>query len=313
MSTQAEAASKEPVLRDRVVIVTGGGRGIGRDIALAMAAEGASVVVNDIGASIGGEGHNATPAQEVVAEIRAQGGKAIADTHSVADWDGAFATVAAAMKAFGRIDALVNNAGILRDRLFHKMDIDEWRAVIDVNLNGVFNISRAVAPVFRQQESGSFINITSTAGLIGNIGQANYGAAKAGIAALSRTMATDMKKFNVRSNCIAPFAFTRMVESIPIDRPEMAAKVEKARRMESRKIAPMAVYLASDLSEKVTGQVFCVRANEIFLLSQPRPLRSVHRSDGWTVHDIAQHAIPAMQSDFYGLDVSADVFSWDPI
>jgi NAD(P)-dependent dehydrogenase (short-subunit alcohol dehydrogenase family) len=303
----------EPLLRERVVIVTGAGRGIGRDIALAMAAEGAAVVVNDIGASIGGEGADGTPAEEVAALIRADGGRAIVDTHSVADWDGAFAMVAATMKAYGRIDAVVNNAGILRDRAFHKMDIDEWRAVIDVNLTGVFNVSRAAAPVFRQQESGSFVHITSTSGLIGNIGQANYGAAKAGVAALSRTIATDMKRFNVRSNCIAPFAFTRMVGSIPTNRPEMAAKVEKARRMESRKIAPMAVYLASGLASHVTGQVFSVRANEIFLMSQPRPLRSVHRSEGWSARTIAEHGIPAMQSDFYGLDVSADVFSWDPI
>ena len=167
--------------------------------------------------------------------------------------------------------------------------------------------------MFRQQEERSFINITSTAGLIGNIGQANYGAAKAGY---SGTVAHHGDRHEEVQRAIELHRALRVhahVESIPIDRPEMAAKVEKARRMESRKIAPMAVYLASDLSEKVTGQVFCVRANEIFLLSQPRPLRSVHRSDGWTVHDIAQHAIPAMQSDFYGLDVSADVFSWDPI
>ena len=157
------------------------------------------------------------------------------------------------------------------------------------------------------------MNITSTAGLIGNVGQANYVLSKAGVAALSRTMATDMERYNVRSNCIAPFAFTRMVASIPTDRPEMAAKVEKARRMEISKIAPMAVYLASDLSAGVTGQVFSVRANEIFLMSQPRPLRSVHRSDGWTAASIAEHAIPAMRAQFYGLDKSADVFTWDPI
>jgi len=309
----AQAKELTGALRGKVVIVTGAGRGIGRDVALAMAAEGASVVVNDIGAAINGEGLDQGPAQSVVDEIRAAGGTAMADTGSVSDYAAVQRLVDATMRAYGRIDAVVNNAGILRDRIFHKMTQDEWQAVIDVNLTGVFNVARAVAEVFREQESGSYIHLTSTSGLIGNTGQANYGAAKAGVAALSRTIATDMARFNVRSNCIAPFAFTRMVDSIRTDAPEMAAKVAQARKMASHQIAPMAVYLASDLASEVTGQVFVVRSNELILMSQPRPLRSVHNSEGWTAESIAQIAVPAMQQNFYGLDKSSDVFTWPPI
>ncbi|WP_326536581.1 SDR family oxidoreductase [Pseudorhodoferax sp.] len=301
------------ILQGQVVIVTGAGRGIGRDIALAMAAAGARVVVNDIGAAIDGHGRDAGPARAVADEIAAAGGTAMADGGSVADHAACERMVQAALQAWGRVDAVVNNAGILRDRLVHKMTHEEWQAVIDVNLTGVFNVSRAAAEVFRRQESGSYVHLTSTAGLIGNTGQANYGAAKAGVAALSRTLATDLARFNVRSNCIAPFAFTRMVDSIRTDTPEMAAKVALARRMESRQVAPMAVYLASALSQGVTGQVFAVRANELILMGQPRPLRSVHHGEGWTAESIAQIAEPAMRPHFYGLDKSADVFNWPPI
>ncbi|MGB3071322.1 MAG: SDR family oxidoreductase [Ottowia sp.] len=300
-------------LKDKVVIVTGAGRGIGRDIALAMAAEGARVIVNDIGASLNGQGLDTGPACDVADEITRAGGIALADSSSVSDYDAVQRMIDSSLQAFGRIDAVVNNAGILRDRLFHKMTRDEWQAVVDVNLTGVFNVSRAVADIFRQQESGSYIHLTSTSGLIGNTGQANYGAAKAGVAALSRTISIDMKRFNVRSNCIAPFAFTRMVDSIRTDTPELAAKVEQVRRLEPRQIAPLAVYLASDLAREVTGQVFAVRANELFLMSQPRPLRSVHHSEGWTAASIAQTAIPALRHGFYGPDKTSDVFNWPPI
>ena len=271
------------MLKDKVVIVTGAGGGIGRDFALAMAAHGAKVVVNDIGASVSGEGKDAGPAQKVVDEIKAKGGTAVANTDSVADWDvGQSDRQDARSTPISRIDVVVNNAGILRDRFFFNMSVEEWKAVIDVHLNGTFYVSRAAAPYFKSQDSGRYINMTSTSGLIGNFGQANYAAAKLGIAALSKSMALDMAKFKVTSNCIAPFAWSRMIGTIPAETPEQKARLDKIKRMETAKIAPLAVYLASDASQEVTGQIFAVRANEMFLMSQNRPLRSVHRSEGWT-------------------------------
>ena len=300
------------MLKDKVIVVTGAGGGIGRDFAHAMAAKGAKVVVNDVGASVSGEGKDVGPAQRVVDEIKAQGGVAVANTDSVAEWEAANRIIKTAIDAFGRIDVVVNTAGILRDRFFFNMSIEEWKAVIDVHLNGSFYVARAAAPYFKSQASGRYINMTSTSGLVGNFGQANYSAAKMGIVGLSKSMALDMAKYNVTSNCISPFAWSRMIGTIPAETPDQQARVEKLKSMETAKIAPLAVYLASDASQAVTGQIFAVRANEIFLMSQSRPLRSVHRSEGWTPETIAEHAIPAMQAHFYKLDRSQDVFSWDP-
>ncbi|OLL32710.1 3-hydroxyacyl-CoA dehydrogenase [Burkholderia sp. SRS-W-2-2016] len=297
----------------KVVIVTGAGGGIGRDIALLMARQGAHVVVNDIGASLGGEGHSAGPAQSVVDEILAFDGRATANTDSVADAQGGERIVQNALDVFGRVDCVVNNAGILRDRFFHKMSNDDWDAVLKVHLYGSYHVSRAVAAHFKEQGSGAFVHMTSTSGLIGNLAQANYSAAKLGIAGLSKSIALDLQKFGVRSNCIAPFAWSRMINSIKIDTPEQEARVAKIRQMTPAKIAPLAVYLASDAARDVTGQIFAVRNNEIFVMSQPRPVRSVHRGEGWTPESIAEHAMPALRSGFHSLDVSADVFSWDPV
>jgi NAD(P)-dependent dehydrogenase (short-subunit alcohol dehydrogenase family) len=300
------------MLKDKVVVVTGAGGGIGRDFAHAMAAQGARVVVNDVGASVSGEGKDVGPAQKVVDEIKAKGGVAVANTDSVAEWEAANRIVKTAIDAFGRIDVVVNNAGILRDRFFFNMSIEEWKAVIDVHLNGSFYVARAAAPYFKSQASGRYINMTSTSGLVGNFGQANYSAAKLGIVGLSKSMALDMAKYNVTSNCISPFAWSRMIGTIPAETPDQKARVEKLKTMETAKIAPLAVYLASEASQSVTGQIFAVRANEIFLMSQSRPLRSVQRSEGWTPETIASHAIPSLQAHFYKLDRSQDVFSWDP-
>ncbi|MDW8468658.1 MAG: SDR family oxidoreductase [Burkholderiales bacterium] len=301
------------MLEGKVAVVTGAGGGIGRELALAMAAAGAKVVVNDVGASVTGEGRDAGPAERVVAEIRARGGTAVANTDSVADWASANRIVATALDAFGRIDVVVNNAGILRDRMFFNMSVEEWRAVIDVHLNGSFYVARAAAPCFRSQNSGRYIHMTSTSGLIGNYGQANYAAAKLGIAALSKSIALDMARYKVTSNCISPFAWSRMIGTIPADTPEQQARLEKLKRMEASKIAPLAVWLASDAAADVTGQIFAVRANEIFLMSQSRPVRSVHRGEGWTPQTIGEHAIPALRAHFYPLERSQDVFSWDPV
>jgi NAD(P)-dependent dehydrogenase (short-subunit alcohol dehydrogenase family) len=301
------------MLAGKVTVVTGAGRGIGREIALLAAAHGASVVVNDLGAGVDGEGADASLAGETVALIVKLGGSAITNGDSVADPQGAQRIVESAVERFGRIDVVVNNAGILRDGIFHRMSHADWKAVIDVHLMGSFNVSKAAALHFREQESGCFVHFTSTSGLVGNVGQANYSAAKMGIVGLSRSIALDMKRFNVRSNCIAPFAWSRMIGAIPAHTPEQKARVEKLRRMTPDKIAAMAVFLASDAAAQVSGQIFAVRNNEIFLMSQSRPIRSVHRSEGWTPESIAEHALPAMQADLYPLDVSADVFSWDPV
>src|SRR5688500_14987435 len=290
------------MMQGKVVIVTGSGGGIGRDIALAMAREGARLVINDVGASVAGEGASAGPAQQVVNEIRAAGGEAVANTDSVADAAAAQRIVSAALDAFGRIDCVVNNAGILRDRFFHKMSVDEFDAVIKVHLYGSYFVSRAAAPHFKEQNAGALVHMTSTSGLIGNYGQANYAAAKLGIMALSKSIALDMQKFNVRSNCIAPFAWSRMIGSIPTETDAEKERIERMKQMTPAKIAPLAVALASEAGADVTGQVFAVRNNEIFLMSQPRPVRSVHRGEGWTPETVAQHALPALKGSFYALD-----------
>ncbi|MBC5765778.1 SDR family NAD(P)-dependent oxidoreductase [Ramlibacter albus] len=301
------------MVQDKVVVVTGAGGGIGRDIALAMAREGAKVVVNDIGASVAGEGKNEGPAQAVVNEIKALGGQAVANTDSVSDRAAAARIIGTAIETFGRIDVVVNNAGILRDRFFHKMSDEEWDSVIKVHLYGSYYVSRAASAHFKEQESGVYVHMTSTSGLVGNFGQANYAAAKLGIAALSKSIALDMQKFNVRSNCIAPFAWSRMIGSIPTDTPEEQARVDRMKQMTPAKIAPMAVALASDSAKDVTGQIFAVRNNEIFLMSQPRPVRSVHRGEGWTPQTVLTHALPALKKSFFDLDRSGDVFNWDPV
>ena len=301
-------------MQGKVVLVTGAGRGVGRGIALDMARAGAAVVVNDLGVALSGASESGlSPAQEVVAEIEAMGGQAIADGNSVADWDGAQAMVQSALDTFGRIDAVVNNAGNLRDVLFHRMSQDEFDSVIAVHLKGTFNVSRAAAPHFKEQGSGAYVHMTSTSGLIGNLGQANYTAAKLGIAGLSKAIAIDMQRFGVRSNAVAPFAWTRMVSSIPDETPEQKKRVEGLKKLVAEKIAPFVVALTSDAGSEVTGQIFGVRNNEIYLFSQPRPIRTAHTSDGWTPETVAERVFPMFRNDFYPLHKSGDVFTWDPV
>ncbi|MGJ5142102.1 SDR family oxidoreductase [Bradyrhizobium oligotrophicum] len=300
-------------LQDKVVIVTGAGRGIGREIALLCAAEGAKVVVNDPGVASDGSGTSAAPAEEVVEEIRKRGGTAVANFESVSEAIPASKIVKAATDHFGKLDGVVNNAGILRDMIFHKMSIEAFEAVIKVHLMGSFYVAHSAARLFREQESGSFVQFTSTSGLIGNYGQANYAAAKLGIVGLSKSIALDMGRFNVRSNCVSPFAWSRMIGTIPAETEAEKERVERMKRMGPEKIAPVVAYLLGDASKDVTGQIFAVRMNEIFLMSQSRPLRSVHRGEGWTPQTIAEHGMPALKPSFYKLDRSADVFGWDPI
>lgn len=305
--------SNHKSLDGKVIVVTGAGRGIGREIALLAAAEGAKVVVNDPGGASDGSGSSAAPAEEVVEEIRKRGGTAVANFESVAEAIPASKIIQQAVDAFGRLDGVVNNAGILRDAIFHRMSIDAFESVIKVHLLGSFYTSHAAARLFREQESGAFVHFTSTSGLIGNFGQANYSAAKLGIVGLSKSIALDMERFNVRSNCVSPFAWSRMIGTIPTETEAEKARVARMQQMGPEKIAPVVTHLLSDAAKDVTGQIFAVRMNEIFLMGQSRPLRSVHRSEGWTPQTIAEHGMPALRSSFYKLDRSADIFSWDPI
>lgn len=302
-------------MEGKVVVVTGAGRGVGREIALCLASEGARVIVNDLGAALDGAGTDLGPAQEVVDTIRALGGEALACGASVAEYAGAEEMVAMARDGFGRIDGVVHSAGILRDSIFHKMSPDAFEAVLRVHLFGAFNISRAAAGHFREQNGGALVHMTSTSGLIGSIGQANYAAAKMGIMGLSRSIAMDMQRFGVRSNCIAPHAFSRMIESIPGKTPEEQEREMERRRATTRadQIAPLAAFLCSDAAAQISGQVFGARGNEVYLYNQPRPIRTLHRADGWTVGKLADALPGALGASLTPLERTRDVFSWDAI
>ena len=300
-------------LKGKVAVVTGAGGGIGREIALALAAEGVSIVVNDIGVSLTGEGGSESPAQETSGLITQKGGKAVISNESVSSWNGAQLIIKKALDTFGKIDIVVNNAGILRDTIFHKMDPADWENVINVHLNGSFYVSRAAASFFREQNSGSFVHMTSTSGLIGNFGQANYSAAKLGIAGLSKSIALDMSRYNVRSNCIAPFAWSRMTNSIPSNTDAEKERVERLKKMTPDKNAPLAVFLVSEAANEVTGQIFSARLNELFIYNQNRPVKSIHSENGWSPENIAERAFPAFKNSMTPNERSGDVFSWDPI
>jgi NAD(P)-dependent dehydrogenase (short-subunit alcohol dehydrogenase family) len=248
----------------------------------------------------------------VVEEIEAAGGEAVPSVRDVADWDDAQGIIQDAIDAFGRIDVVVNNAGILRDGLFHKMSREDFDTVDAVNLRGVFYVSRAAAPYFKEQQSGCYVHMTSTSGLIGNLGQVNYGAAKLAVAGLSKLIAMDMERFGVTSNAIAPFAWTRMVATIPAT-PANMKRLEINRRLKPERIAPLVIALASEGGRKTTGQIFGVRNNEIYLFSQPRPIRTAHTAEGWTPEAILERVLPSFEASYFPLVKSNEVFTWDPV
>ncbi len=301
-----------PNLAGKVAIVTGSGRGIGKDIALLLAREGAKVVVNDLGGEADGKGNDKKVADTVVKEINELGGEAAANYDSVADHEAAARIVDTAVQQFGRIDIVVNNAGILRDRMLFKMSEEEWDTVIAVHLKGTFNMTRAAAPIFKEQKSGRFINFTSTSGLIGNIGQANYAAAKMGIAGLTKITALDMERYNVTANSIAPFAWSRLIGSIPTDSEKEKERVDKLKQLSPAHIAPLVAFLSSDEALDISGQIFGVRGKEILVFSQPRPIRSIYNAEGWSMESLSNVA-DSLKTSFTPLEVSADVFPYEPL
>jgi NAD(P)-dependent dehydrogenase (short-subunit alcohol dehydrogenase family) len=303
------------VLEGKVVIVTGAAGGIGKECALLAAREGAKVLVNDLGGGIaGGDEGEAGPAQQTANEIKAAGGEAIANSESVASMTAVRHMVEQAKDEFGGLHAIINPAGILRDKMFHKMDDEDWDKVIEVHLRGAYNVSRAAVELFRDQQEGSFVHFTSTSGLIGNIGQANYAAAKLGVMGLSRILAMEGVLKNVRSNIIAPFAWTRMIATIPVKDEASALRVARMQNaMRADQVAQLAIALASPEAKDVTGQIFAVRGNEVVLFDQPRPIRSMANTEGWTPRSLLDIALPAMKNSFFDTGASASVFPYDPI
>jgi NAD(P)-dependent dehydrogenase (short-subunit alcohol dehydrogenase family) len=294
------------VLDGKVVLVTGGGNGIGRDCALIAAQEGAKVVVNDLGGGLKGEDEgSAGPAEAVAQEIRAAGGEAVSNSDSVTSLKAVQGMVEQALDTFGGLHAVINPAGILRDVMFHKMSEDDWDRVIDVHMRGSFNVCRATIEHFRNQNDGAYMLYTSTSGLFGNIGQANYGAAKMGIAGLSRIVAMEGARNNVRSNCIAPVAWTRMTQSVPIkDEAAAARRQVMAEKIRPDQPARFSVAMVSPAAANVSGQIFGVSGENIMLYSQPRPIETCSKADGesWTVEAILKEAVPKMAPKFFDLN-----------
>ncbi|HEX4079052.1 MAG TPA: SDR family NAD(P)-dependent oxidoreductase [Rhizomicrobium sp.] len=303
------------VLEGKVVLVTGAANGIGKESALLAAKEGARLVVNDLGGGVsGGDEGSAGPAEQVAQEIRRGGSEAVSNSESVTSRDGVKRMIEQAMDSFKGLHAIISPAGILRDTMFHKMTDHDWDSVIEVHLHGSYNVCHAAINHFREQNEGSFVLFTSTSGLIGNVGQANYAAAKMGIAGLSRIIAMEGAQKNVRSNVIAPFAWTRMIASIPVKDEASAQRVERMKNMmRADQVAQLAVALASPSTKEVSGQIFAARGNEIFLMSQPRPIRGIGKLEGWTPQTIADHVMPALKPSFFDLGATTSVFGWDPV
>jgi len=287
-------------LKGRVAIVTGSGRGIGRGEALALASEGAKLVINDLGGARDGSGTSQSPADEVVAEIKRMGSEAVPNYDSVTSWQGAENIVKTAVDAFGRLDILVNNAGILRDRLVFNMTEEEWDAVIKVHLYGHFYLTRHACNVFRRQKYGRIINTSSIAGLGMTVGQANYAAAKEGIVGLTRVVARDMGRLGVTCNAIRPNAGTRLTLSDELkaawSKSGMDQAIQQLEQLKPEDIAPLVVWLASEESANVNGRVFQVQTGKISLYSEPVEERTVNKEGHWTTDDVFK-LLPTMTAD----------------
>jgi NAD(P)-dependent dehydrogenase (short-subunit alcohol dehydrogenase family) len=295
------------ILEAKVVWVTGAGNGIGKDCALIAAKEGAKVVVNDLGGGIHGDDEgSAGPAEIVAREIRAGGGKAFSNSDSVTSLKAMEALRDQTLKEFGGLHGVMNPAGILRDAMFHKMTEADWDKIIEVHLKGHFNVCRSTIEHFREQQDGSYALFTSTSGLIGNIGQTNYAAAKLGIMGLSRVLAMEGAKFNVRSNIIAPVAWTRLTQSVPIrDEAQAKRREQMAALIRPDQPAKLAVALVSDLAKNVSGQIFGARGETIELYSQPRVIMDLTKQEGWTPESIASEAFGKMKEKFFPVSRSA--------
>ncbi len=294
-------------LSGQVAVVTGAGRGIGREIALLLAREGASVVVNDLGSGVDGKGHDAVPAALVVDEIRDAGGKALASGADISRRIEAAGLIEDAISAFGRIDIVINNAGILRKAAFCEITEEEWSAVMRVNLDGAFFVSQAAARAFVGQKHGVFVHMTSTAGLIGATNQAHYCASKLAITSLSRSIALELHEHGVRSNCISPIAATRMTAAAT-GRALPAAGAVQAESPAA--VAPLAAYLAGKRSAPLTGQIIGVRGNDLYLYNQSRPVRVLQQPGGWTPARLAEVLEPAWRGALTPLERTRDVLNW---
>ncbi|PKB80560.1 MAG: 3-hydroxyacyl-CoA dehydrogenase [SAR202 cluster bacterium Io17-Chloro-G9] len=282
------------LLQDKVAVVTGSGRGIGRGVAMLMAAEGAKVVVVDLGVNVDGTGSDNSVAGEVVAEIKEAGGEAVACMESVATMSGGERIVQTALDSYGKLDIVVTVAGILRDRMVFNMSEEEWDDVIAVHLKGTFSVVKNASVLFRQQRSGRIITFSSTSGLYGNSGQANYGAAKDGIAGFTRVVARDLGRYGVTANAISPSAATRMTTSVPDEARELRAArgistgASTTLRGGPDDIAPMVAWLASDEAAHVNGHVFHVTEGLVNLLNEPEPVKTIQKQGKWTVEELAR-------------------------
>ena len=281
------------LLQDKVAIVTGAGRGIGRGVAKLMAEEGAKVVVVDPGVNVDGSGSDRSVAGSVVSEIREAGGSAVACSESVTTMSGGERIVQTAVDSFGKLDIVVTVAGILRDRMVFNMAEEEWDDVIAVHLKGTFTVVKHACILFRQQRSGRIITFSSTSGLYGNSGQANYGAAKDGIAGFTRVVARDMGRYGVTANAISPSAATRMTVSVPDEARTLRAArgitgASSTLRGEPEDIAPFAVWLASDEAAHVNGHVFHVTEGLVTLLNEPQPVKTIQKDGRWTVEELVR-------------------------